>query len=84
MSLNQDLEEALSQVEQLHGLFPICSYCKKIRDDQNYWEQIDHYIAKHSAAQFSHGVCPECFEKYAKPDLDQLREDLKRKAQKKT
>jgi len=53
----------------------MCSYCKKIRDDQNYWEQLDHYLAKHSATQFSHGVCPDCFEKYARPDLKQIQKE---------
>ena len=72
VSLNQELQEAMAQVQQLHGLFPICCYCKKIRDDQNYWEQIEHYITKHSAAQFSHGVCPDCFEKHARPALQKL------------
>jgi len=76
-ALNQELQTALSQVQQLQGLFPICSYCKKIRDDQNYWEQIDHYIARHSAAQFSHGVCPDCYEKFARPDLDRAAAERK-------
>jgi phosphoserine phosphatase RsbU/P len=55
-----ELQRAMSQVKQLHGLLPICSYCKKIRTDQNYWEQVDTYIAHHSHAQFSHGICPGC------------------------
>jgi DNA-binding response OmpR family regulator len=65
----RELEEALARVRQLQGLLPICSYCKKIRDDQNYWEQLEMYISRHSEAQFSHGICPECYEKYVKPDL---------------
>jgi len=77
-ALNRELQDALSQVQQLHGLFPICSYCKKIRDDQNYWEQIELYIARHSSAQFSHGVCPDCYEKYSKPQLKELAEERKR------
>jgi PleD family two-component response regulator len=81
MSLNQELQAALAQVTQLHGLFPICSYCKKIRDDQNYWEQIESYITKHSGAQFSHGICPECFDRYAKPDLKEIEEAIKKRAQ---
>jgi phosphoserine phosphatase RsbU/P len=58
----RDLEEALTKVKQLQGLVPICSYCKKIRNDQNYWQQIEYYISEHSEAQFSHGICPDCFE----------------------
>jgi response regulator RpfG family c-di-GMP phosphodiesterase len=57
-----DLEEALSQVTQLQGLLPICCYCKRIRDDGNYWHQVESYFAKRSSAQFSHGICPTCFE----------------------
>jgi DNA-binding response OmpR family regulator len=57
----QELQEALSQVKQLHGLLPICSYCKRIRSDTNYWQQVESYIAEHSGAQFSHGICPSCF-----------------------
>jgi DNA-binding response OmpR family regulator len=57
-----DLEAALSRVRQLHGLLPICSYCKKIRDDQNYWQQVENYIASHADVQFSHGICPECYQ----------------------
>jgi DNA-binding response OmpR family regulator len=67
------LEEALARVKQLQGLLPICSYCKKIRDDQNYWQQVESYIAEHSQAQFSHSICPDCYEKLVKPELDQLR-----------
>jgi phosphoserine phosphatase RsbU/P len=67
------LEEALARVKQLQGLLPICSYCKKIRDDQNYWQQVESYISKHSEAQFSHSICPDCYEGRVKPELDQLR-----------
>jgi phosphoserine phosphatase RsbU/P len=66
------LEEALSNVKQLQGLLPICSYCKRIRDDQNYWQQVESYISVHSGVQFSHSYCPDCFEKFVKPQLDAL------------
>jgi PAS domain S-box-containing protein len=49
-----------SEINQLRGFLPICSYCKKIRNDKNYWEQIESYISDHSKALFSHGICPEC------------------------
>ncbi len=65
----KELELALAQVKQLRGLLPICSYCKKIRDDRNYWRQVEGYISEHSEVQFSHGVCPECYEKLVKPEL---------------
>jgi sigma-B regulation protein RsbU (phosphoserine phosphatase) len=67
------LEEALARVKQLQGLLPICAYCKKIRDDQNYWQQVESYISEHSEAQFSHSICPECYEGRVKPELDRLR-----------
>jgi len=64
-----ELQASLSQVKQLQGLLPICSYCKKIRDDSNYWQQVEGYISDHTEARFSHGICPECYEKYVKPQL---------------
>jgi DNA-binding response OmpR family regulator len=68
----QELENALKGVKQLQGLLPICSYCKKIRNDRNYWEQVDAYIASHSEAQFSHGVCPDCYDIHLRPQLARL------------
>jgi DNA-binding response OmpR family regulator len=65
------LEEALANVRVLQGLLPICLYCKKIRDDQNYWQQVDKYIGDHSQARFSHGVCPDCYERVVKPEIGQ-------------
>ncbi|HXG09680.1 MAG TPA: response regulator transcription factor [Gemmataceae bacterium] len=68
----RELESALQQVKQLQGLLPICMYCKRIRDDQNYWQQLEHYLATHSAARFSHGICPSCFEAVVQPELKRL------------
>jgi len=68
-----ELEEALRKVHTLQGLLPICSYCKKIRDDQNYWTDVESYIAEFSDAEFSHGVCPDCFAQHLQPRLDELR-----------
>jgi hypothetical protein len=59
----------LKQVKQLHGLLPICMYCKKIRNDGDYWQQVETYISDHSEAEFSHGICPECYEKHVKSQL---------------
>lgn len=56
-----ELEAALSRVKQLRGLLPICSYCKHVRTDENYWEQVEHYVAKQTDLQFSHGICPGCY-----------------------
>jgi len=58
-----ELERALDEIKTLRGIIPICSYCKKIRDGDDSWEQLESYIDAHSEAQFSHGVCPACYEK---------------------
>jgi len=63
-----ELEQALSRVRQLQGLLPICAYCKRIRDDQNYWNQVETYIAEHLDVRFSHGICPSCLETVLKQD----------------
>lgn len=62
--LISELTDALGQVKKLSGLLPICSYCKKIRDDQGYWNQLESYIGDHSEAEFSHSICQECAKKY--------------------
>jgi PAS domain S-box-containing protein len=67
--LNVELEDALCKVKTLSGLLPICAACKKIRDDQGYWNQIELFIRDHSFAEFSHGICPECARKLY-PELD--------------
>lgn len=66
----RDLESALKQVKQLRGLLPICMYCKKIRNDEDYWQQVETYISDHSEAEFSHGICPGCYEKLMKSQLE--------------
>jgi len=61
------LEDALSKVKLLSGFLPICAHCKRIRDDQGFWSQVEEYIREHSEADFSHGICPECTrDQYAK------------------
>jgi hypothetical protein len=62
----EELEATLARVKQLEGIIPICAYCKKIRDDQDDWHRLENYITDHSEAQFSHGICPTCFEKEMK------------------
>ncbi len=61
---NMNLQKSLEEVNVLSGLLPICSKCKKIRDDSGYWNQIERYISKHSEAKFSHSMCPECSDEY--------------------
>lgn len=64
-----ELEATLSRVKQLEGILPICMYCKKIRDDADQWQQMEEYISRHSEANFSHGICPDCF----KNQMDELK-----------
>jgi DNA-binding response OmpR family regulator len=61
-----------TEVRQLESFLPICGYCKKVRDDQNYWQQIEQYINTRTGTNFSHGVCPDCIEKVLKPQLAKL------------
>ena len=67
------LEEALANVRTLRGLLPICSYCHKVRDDSAYWQSLDHYVATHSEATLTHGICPECYAQRVQPQIDELR-----------
>ncbi len=67
--LIKELQDALAKVKKLSGFLPICSSCKKIRDDKGYWNQIESYIHKHSEAEISHSICPECAKKLY-PDLE--------------
>jgi PAS domain S-box-containing protein len=69
---NKELQDALDNVKQLTGLLPICASCKQIRDDKGYWQGVEMYIAEHSNAEFSHGLCPEC-ERKAYEELDNLK-----------
>ncbi len=59
-----------THVQQLEGLLPICAYCKRIRDAAEQWESIERYVEARSAAQFSHGYCPECYEKHVRPQIE--------------
>jgi DNA-binding NtrC family response regulator len=65
-----ELKESLSKIKTLTGLLPICAWCKKIRDDAGYWQQLESYIGKHSSAEFSHSICPECLEKHFGDDIE--------------
>jgi len=70
-----ELKNALAEVNQLSGLLPICAYCKKIRDDKGYWNQIEAYLQKHTEAEFSHGICPDC-EKKIYADLEKRKREM--------
>jgi len=61
--LIDNLREALAKIKTLKGLIPVCAWCRKVRDDKGYWEDLEHYIREHTDADFTHGICPECLEK---------------------
>lgn len=61
---NKNLMDFISEIKILRGIIPICSFCKKVRTDKGYWESVEEYLADHSDAEFSHGVCPDCKKKY--------------------
>jgi phosphoserine phosphatase RsbU/P len=61
-----------TQVRQLEAFLPICGYCKKIRDDQNYWQQIESFIATRTGTDFTHSICPACYDSVIRPELEQL------------
>ena len=67
-----ELQDALAKVKQLSGFIPICASCKKIRDDEGYWSQVETYISKHSEALFSHGICPDCMRKLYPDFADEI------------
>ena len=68
--MKHKLQIALDDVKKLSGFFPICANCKKIRDDQGYWNQIEEYIREHSEAEFTHSICPGCAKKLYPGTLD--------------
>ncbi len=65
-----------TQVRQLEELMPICTYCKKVRDDQNYWQQIEGYINERTGSEFSHSICPDCYTRVVIPELEKLRQQM--------
>ncbi|HXT39736.1 MAG TPA: response regulator [Candidatus Angelobacter sp.] len=77
--LIRQLREAVAQVKALSGLLPICAECKKVRDDGGYWSQVEAYIEERTEARFTHGLCPDCYQKA----IDHHREEMRRKRQRK-
>jgi hypothetical protein len=73
----RELEDALVKIKQLRGLLPICSYCKKIRNDANYWQQLESFISEQTEATFSHGICPDCYTTRVIPELERARASMK-------
>ncbi|MGZ8414197.1 MAG: PAS domain S-box protein [Gemmatirosa sp.] len=73
--LVQELQASLAEVRSLREILPICSYCRKIRDDENYWQSVESYIARHTRTRFSHGICPSCMTTEVEPQLAALDPD---------
>ena len=71
--LLSELRTALAEVKELRQILPICMYCKKIRDDQDYWQTVENYISEHTNSRFSHGICPACYETIVQPGLDEMK-----------
>jgi PAS domain S-box-containing protein len=71
-ALVRELRAALAEVRSLQTILPICSYCKKIRDDENYWQSVEGYISRHTNTTFSHSICPSCYENKVAPQLDDM------------
>jgi len=70
--LVRELQSALAEVQTLQAILPICSYCRKIRDDANYWHTVEDYIGRHTGSQFSHGICPHCLDTVLMPQVERL------------
>ena len=72
----RELEESTRREKHLQGLLPICSYCKKIRDDQNYWQQVERFVETRADVAFSHSICPDCYESQVKPEIKAFQDDI--------
>lgn len=70
-----ELQGSVKTIRRLEALLPICVYCKKVRNDQNYWQQLDDYVHEQTGSDFSHGICPECYEKVVTPELEAWKKD---------
>ncbi|MFO0881135.1 MAG: response regulator [Gemmataceae bacterium] len=70
----RDLQQALARVKHLQGLLPICSYCKSIRSDKDYWQQVEQYLSAHADVRFSHGICPQCYTTIVEPQIAAFKE----------
>jgi two-component system, NtrC family, sensor kinase len=70
--LVQELQTAVAEVRTLQEILPICSYCRKIRDDENYWDNVEGYLVRHTGTRFSHSICPTCYATEVQPELDEL------------
>lgn len=67
--LVSELQSALAEVKRLQEILPICSYCRRVRDDQNYWDTVESYLSRHTSTVFSHSICPSCMKTHVEPEL---------------
>ena len=73
--LVQQLQAALAEVKTLQEILPLCSYCRKIRDDEDYWHTVESYVARHTNSRFSHSICPDCYANEVVPQLLEMEKD---------
>ena len=71
----EELEKAMQEIKALQGIIPMCMYCNKIRDDENFWQRVDHYIQGHTIANVSHSVCPQCYDSAMSSMLKEIKEE---------
>ena len=71
-----ELQTALAEVKTLQEILPLCSYCRKVRDDEDYWHSVESYVSRHTGTQFSHGICPECYGKVV-TELEAMEQDTR-------
>ena len=72
----KELEASIAREKQLQGLLPICSYCKRIRNDGNYWQQVERYIEDYADVAFSHSICPDCYRDKVEPELEEFKAQM--------
>lgn len=72
---NEELQKAMDEIQVLQGIIPMCMYCNKIRDDENFWQRVDHYIQGHTIANVSHSVCPQCYDSAMSSMLKEMKEE---------
>ena len=72
MALLRKLQETVAEVRTLQRILPICSYCKRIRDDRSYWQSVEDYVSRHTDTRFSHSICPECYETEVEPQPEAM------------
>lgn len=80
IEVESKLKKALAEVKKLQKMLPLCSYCKSVRDDKDYWKTLEQYISENTEAQFSHSVCPNCFEAKLKPQIEEFKQKIKDKS----